>query len=93
MKIWSRVIGTILILINLFYFLPITFQIIKSGGGAFGYGMIVLPIAIGAHLFVVPSVITWTNKEKNQSGLLIINSIGLTWTFFWFAIFSLTPRI
>lgn len=93
MKIWNRVTGTILMLINLLYFLPVTFQIVKSGGGAFGYGMIILPITIIAHLFVIPSIMTWTRKDKSQTGLLILNSIGLTWTVFWFAIFNLIPRI
>jgi hypothetical protein len=93
MKIWNRVTGTILILINVLYFFPVTFQIVKSGGGAFGYGMIVLPITIFAHLFVIPSIMTWTRKDRNHTGLLIINSIGLTWAVFWFAIFSLTPTV
>jgi hypothetical protein len=93
MKIWNRVTGTILILINLLYFLPVTFQIVKSEGGAFGYGMIILPVTIIAHLFIIPSIMTWTRKEGSQTGLLILNSIGLTWTGFWFAIFSLTPKV
>jgi len=93
MKIWSRVCGTILIIINLLYFLPITLEVIKSGGGGFGYGMILLPITIVSHLFIAPAVTTWIKKKENHSGLLIVNSIGLTWTIFWFAIFSLTPTI
>ena len=93
MKTWGRVTATILILINLVYFLPLTFKIIKSGGGAFGYGMIVLPVTIVAHLFVITSIMTLTRKNRNQTGLLVINSIGLTWTVFWFALFSLTPRV
>lgn len=93
MQIWNRATGTILILINLLYFLPVTFQIMKSGGEAFGYGVIVLPITIIAHLFLIPSIMTWTRKDKSQTGLLIINSVGLTWAVFWFAIFTLTPRV
>jgi hypothetical protein len=91
MKIMSRVCGTILILINALYFIPLTIQILRSAGGGFGYGL--LPITFIFHLFIIPSVATWIKKRKNQRGLLIINSIGLTWTVWWFSSFVLMPKI
>jgi hypothetical protein len=93
MRIWGRVTGTVLIIINILYFLPLTVQILKAGGGPFGYGFLVLPITIVAHLFLIPSIMTWTRKSGNHGRLLIVNSIGLTWSIFWFTFFSVIPKV
>jgi hypothetical protein len=88
----SRALGTILVLLNIAYFIPLTFKIVKSGGGAFGYGLLLLPITIVTHMFLVPAILTWTNKDKSQNGFLVTNSLGTIWTIFWATFFLTTPK-
>jgi hypothetical protein len=88
----SRILGTILILINIGYFVPLTIQIVRSGGGALGYGLLPLPVMIVTHLFLIPAILTWTNKDRNQKGFLVTNSLGTIWIVFWLTLFLTTPK-
>ncbi len=83
----SRILGTVLILVNFGYYIPLTIELISSGGGAFAWGLLLLPINIVAHLFLIPAVLTWVNKDEKQTGFLIFNSIGTIWALFWTILF------
>jgi hypothetical protein len=79
----SRGIGTSIILLNIVFFIPGTILLIISGGGPFAYGLLLLPITFISHLFLFPAILTWTNKDKDQSGFIIFNSLGIIWMIFW----------
>ena len=82
MKTANWIISTLLILANL-YFLPLSFDIIKSTGGDFGYGLLFLPISLSINLFLITSIMTFKKNFNSSFGLLILNSHGLLWTLFW----------
>lgn len=46
----NKTLASILLLINVAYFIPLTMIIIRSGG-SWGYGMLGLPVTLIAHLF------------------------------------------
>jgi len=73
----SRILGTILILANIGYFIPETLMADK-----YLFGELFLPVYISVHLFLIPAILTWTIKKEKQTALLIINSIGTTWALF-----------
>lgn len=83
----SRLLGTVIILANLGFFIPLTIETLKSGGGGFGYGLLLLPINAITHLLLIPAILTWTDKSDKQYGFLITNSLGTLWLTFWFVLF------
>ena len=68
------------------------FEAIKSGGKGFGFGLLLLPITLVSHLFIIPAILTGTNGDTNQMGFLVTNSFGTIWTLFWLTLFLTTPR-
>jgi hypothetical protein len=79
----SRVLSVFLFAVNFICFVPVSFQILVTGGGTFGDGLAILPITLSVHLFLIPAVISWVSKEENQVVLLVINTIGVLWACFW----------
>jgi hypothetical protein len=73
----NKFTAILVLVINVFYFIPDTIKIILSGGGAFGFGLIVLPFNILANLFSIPSILTLTKKFENRKSLQWINIVGL----------------
>lgn len=92
LKTANWTISTLLILTNI-YFLPISFVTIKSTGGAFGYGLLILPISLSINLLLISAGLTFKTNFNNSIGLLIINGIGLLWSLFWLWLFLTTPKI
>ncbi|MEO9872147.1 hypothetical protein [Ekhidna sp.] len=80
--------GIILIISNMVFFVPMTFSVLRSGGGGFGYGLLLLPITIVAHLYIIPGVISLFKKYQTSIGLLLINISGLIGSVFWIWFFS-----
>lgn len=74
----SRLLGGVIILVNIGYFIPETVMAHR-----YFFGEFFLPLYISVHLFLIPAILTWTVKKEKQTSLLIINSIGTTWTLTW----------
>ena len=85
-------ISTLLILTNI-YFLPFSFVTIKSTGGAFGYGLLILPISLSINLLLISAGLTFKTKFNNSIGLFIINGLGLLWSLFWLWLLLTTPKM
>ncbi len=84
----SRGLGLLIILANLAFFIPLTFQIISTmTGETCNLGIALLPITSVTNLFFVPGTLAWIIKAKSQTALLIINCIGSIWTIFWLKMF------
>ena len=92
LKTANWTISTLLFLINI-YFLPFSFVTIKSTGGAFGYGLLVLPISLSINLLLISAGLTFKTKFNKSIGLLIINGLGILWSLFWLWLLLTTPRI
>ena len=92
LKAINWTISTLVILTNI-YFLPFSFVTIKSTGGAFGYGLLILPISLSINLLLISAGLTFKTKFYNSIGLLIINGIGLLWSLFWLWLLLTTPKM
>jgi hypothetical protein len=92
-KIINRIFSSILIFLNTGYFIPLSYKIIKTEGGTWGYGLVVLPLILLTHLFLISAIGSWFSKNKNPIMLLVINTVGLMWTLFWFWLFITVQRI
>jgi len=92
LKTANWTISTLVILTNI-YFLPFSFVTIKSTGGAFGYGLLILPISLSVNFLLITSGLTFKTKFNSSVGLLIINGLGLLWALFWLWLLLTTPKI
>lgn len=92
LKTANWTISTLLILTNI-YFLPFSFVTIKSTGGAFGYGLLILPISLSINLLLISAGLTFKTKFNNSIGLFIINGLGLLWSLFWLWQLLTTPKM
>ena len=92
LKTANWTISTLVFLTNI-YFLPISFITIKSTGGAFGYGLLILPISLSINLLLVTTGLTFKTKFNKSVGLLIINVVGLLWALFWMWLLLTTPKM
>jgi len=84
------IISTLVILTNI-YFLPFSIITVKSSGGAFGYGLLILPISLSINLLLITAGLTFKSKFKNSLGLLIVNGLGLIWASLWLWLLITTP--
>lgn len=92
LKTANWTISTLVILTNI-YFLPFSFVTIKSTGGAFGYGLLILPISLSINLLLITTGLTFKTKFNKSVGLLIINGLVLLWAFFWLWLLLTTPKM
>ena len=74
-----------IILANLF-FGYLTFEIIRTKGGPFGFTILLLPLTISIHAFIIPSLFYLTRKKTNRD-YFIVNIIGSIWILFWLVFF------
>lgn len=88
MKKLILITGIILLVSNMVFFMPMTFSVLRSGGGGFGYGLLLLPITTVAHLYIIPGIISLFKKYHASIGLLLINISGLIGSIFWIWLFS-----
>jgi len=63
--------------LNIFYFLPLSINIIKNGGGPFGFGLIILCITFPLNLLIIPAIFFFLPKWKNSKSLIYFNFFSL----------------
>ncbi len=85
LKIINRVLSIFIFLINI-YFLPYSFLIIKSNGGPFGFGFMLLPLSLLMNLMLISAGMTFKDKFNNNRGLLTINGIGMFLAIFFYCL-------
>ena len=73
----SKTLAILVIGINIYPCIPNTFGIIKSQGGGFGYGLLLLPILFIVHLSLISAFLTFFKKLSNEIALVVSNSVGL----------------
>lgn len=85
MKTANWTISTFIILVNV-YFLPFSFSIMKSSG--FG-----LFISLPINLLLITAGLTFNSKYYKNKGILILNTLGLLWAFFWLWLLLTVPKM
>lgn len=60
----NRIIGTTAIGLNIIIYIPLTWDIIKTGGGSEGFGLLILPTSLAFHLFIFTGVFAFIDNEK-----------------------------
>ena len=75
LKVYNISASIGLLLLNL-YFLPLTFLTFYSGGGSWGYGLLVIPFSLPINLLIIPAFLALKKNGRSSVNLAIINSIG-----------------
>ncbi len=78
-----HLIAILVIGINIYPCIPDTIKIFKTGGGPFGFGIMLIPILLIIHLSLISAVLTFTKKYNRKNGLIVFNVIGLLVGFFY----------
>jgi hypothetical protein len=76
-QLLNKISGTVAIILSLTIFTPWTWEIIKTGGGSEGWGLLFLPITICFHLFIITGIFAWLkpdlqNDKRVKTALIII---------------------
>ncbi|MDR7131110.1 hypothetical protein J2X69_003470 [Algoriphagus sp. 4150] len=73
----------IILISNVFLFIPFTFKLLLTGGGPFAFGILLLPFQIIAHLFLIPAFLSLNNKYQDNHTYIWINGIGAIMSILW----------
>lgn len=90
-KIVQRIISSLVIILN-FYFIPYTIITLIGQGGPMGYGLLIVPITISINFLMLPAIASLTSRFQKSRPFLMINSLGLVWSLFWFIFFLIAKR-
>jgi len=69
--------ATFSFLLNVIYFLPLSTRIIRTDGGPFGFGLLLLFLTIPLNLLIIPAVCFFIPKWKDSEYLLYVNFFAL----------------
>lgn len=73
---------------NIVWFIPVSFELIYTGGGPMGFGIIALPFTLVGNLSLLPAYLVLF-KKSNKIRDLIFNYLGLAWMIYWGARFNI----
>ena len=63
-QLLNKIFGTLVILTNLIFYIPLTLEIIGSKGGGGGWGLLFLPLTFCFHLFIVTGIFSWLSIDR-----------------------------
>ncbi|HCC92785.1 MAG TPA: hypothetical protein DEQ26_00390 [Flavobacteriaceae bacterium] len=69
------------------------FEIIRTHGGQMGVVLIASPFLLICNLFIIPSLLTFINKNYNKKSILILNILGIICCGFLAFILITTPKM
>ena len=75
-KLTNTIIGLILILISISTIVPLTIQVIKSGGGGFGFGALLLPAILPLSICTVFGLFGMIDYQKNYRRIKNLFIVG-----------------
>ena len=88
----NKVVAVLLILANI-YFIPLSFILLKSKGGPFGYGLLAVPITLSVNLLLISARYSFKSRFNGSYEILMLNCLGLCWAVFWFWLFGTGPLL
>ncbi len=65
----------VIVFFNIILFFPASYTLIKDSGGSMGMGLLILPILIVFHFFLIIAIISLNKKHRDSLFFLIINGI------------------
>jgi hypothetical protein len=98
----NKIIGGVLIVANIGYFIPQTIKLLWTGGGPMGFGLLILPLFISIHAFLLTGLLAFLRRDKfpRISAVLFASSLTLLFIcglFSFFipsvALFTLLPTL
>lgn len=72
----NQIIVTLIILFNVIWFFPASYEILKEKGGPMGFGLLILPMLFVLHMFLIPAIVSILSKNKTIY-LFIVNIIAI----------------
>jgi len=80
-------IGVLLIIANCLFFIPATIVISINEGGAWGVGLLILPITLAGNLYLIPAILSMRKKYQSRKSILYLNLTGLFGSVFWIVLY------
>lgn len=62
----NKIVGSISIILNLIIFIPLTIEIIATGGGYQSWGIFLLPLTFSMHLFIITGIFAWLKPDSQN---------------------------
>lgn len=84
----NYIFSFIIIICNVFIFIPITYNLFKDSFGPMGYGLLILPLLLSIHLFLIPVIVFLFSIRKSNKNYFIANLIGILYYIYIFYEFS-----
>lgn len=73
----NKIIGGLLVLSNVCYFIPKTINVIWTGGKPMGYGLLIVPMLISLHAFLLSGLLAFIDRDRYPRTSAILFSISL----------------
>jgi hypothetical protein len=80
----NKFISSLIIVLNILFFIPMSIEIIINGGGPFGFGLLLLPFTFFIHIFFITSLMIFFKKFQANKILIWLNVVGLLICGFFF---------
>ena len=72
----NLIIAILVILLNL-YFIPLTINILKTSGGAMGFGLLAFPFSLVVNSSLITTFLTFKSRFKESKMLMVINFLSV----------------
>lgn len=77
-SLFNKIAGSLAILLNAFIYIPITVDIISTGGGYQGWGLLFLPLTFAVHSFLLTGVFAWLKPEIQDGKRVKVSIITMS---------------
>jgi hypothetical protein len=98
----NKILGGFLVLSNIFYFIPWSIELLRTGGGPMGFGLLIIPLFVSIHAFLFTGILPFIPHAKYPQVTATLFRFGLILMFFGgllsffipvIALFTLIPTI
>lgn len=72
---WNWLVSLLILILNGFYFLPISVSLIYNSGDTFGF--LILFFTVPLNTFIIPAILSFTKRYRNSKLLFYVNFFAL----------------